>query len=87
LPDGRFHARFNGEQDPHMYFAAVAVRPAVVWRHSAWRLVIPVPAQRCCDRPAWSLQVGVRFHLQDCVVSKCLAHWASMVEAVSAGFG
>jgi hypothetical protein len=49
--------------------------------------VIPVPAQRCCDRPAWSLQVGVRFHLQDCVVSKCLAHWASMVEAVSAGFG
>lgn len=78
LSDGCFHALLGGEQYPHMNLAGGAGCPAVVRRQGTWRLMIPVPAQRCRDCPTWSPQVSVRFHHQDCVMSKCLAHLAIM---------
>ncbi len=44
----------------------------------AWRLVIPVPAQRYRDRRPGSPHVRVRLHQQDRLVNKSLTHNRSM---------
>ena len=50
----------------------------MVRRQRAWRLVLPVPAQRHRDRRPRSPHVGVRLHEQDRLVNKSLTHYKSM---------
>lgn len=75
-PDLVFCVRLGCEQDTHAQPAVVFARTDTVRRQWAWRLVIPVPAQR--DRRSRSAHVGVRFHDQDRLMGKGLTHDASM---------
>jgi hypothetical protein len=62
MPDLAFCVRLGREQDPYAQLAVVLARADMTQRQRAWRLVIPVPAQRHRDRRPRSLHVGVRLH-------------------------
>ena len=73
-----FFVRLGREQDPHAQLAVVAGGADMVRCQRAWRLVVPVPAQRDRDRRPGSPHVRVRLHEQDRLLSKSLAHDTSM---------
>jgi hypothetical protein len=77
-PDLRLCVRLGREQDPHAQLAADFVRAHAMRRQRAWRLVIPVPAQRHRNRRPRSPDVTIRLHHQDRFMSKGLAHNPSM---------
>ena len=73
-----FFVRFGREQDPHAQLAVIVGGADMVRCQRAWRLVVPVPAQRDRDRRPRSLHIRVRLHEQDRLLHKSLAHDTSM---------
>ena len=78
MPDLVLLVRFGPEQDPHAQLAVVVGGADMVRCKRAWRLVVPLPAQRDYDRRPKSLHVRVRLHEQDRLLNKSLAHDTSM---------
>jgi len=69
---------FCGEQHPDLHQIADAFSAGVVRRQRTGWLVIPVTAQRDRDRPAGGAEVAVAVHDELGLMSKGLAHTASV---------
>ena len=75
--------RVGNEQRSDVYLVANPVGATVVGCHRARRFVIPMTAQGYRDRCPRSLQVRLRSHAQNRVVSECLAHRNSVLRILA----